>query len=154
MISKNMERYDVEEYGKIYDMVVCDGYWFQLVSTAFKGFKILFRHLLRVLSCSTPFQALNKCQLPCSKESRNNKNLSSEEPDLYKTWFCELWTLHCAKTDDIADGDPWIPSWWKALRVDGWGFLFLSSSLELDTKCKETTEHKWTEMDTNRQSKK
>ena len=25
MIWKNMERYDVEEYGKIYDMVVCDG---------------------------------------------------------------------------------------------------------------------------------
>ena len=42
----------------LWDQVVYIVYWFQLVFTAFKGFKILFRHLLRVLSCSTPFQAL------------------------------------------------------------------------------------------------
>ena len=46
-------------------------YWFWLVFTAFKGFKILNRHLLRVLSCKTPFQALT----PKSQKEQNNDNI-------------------------------------------------------------------------------
>ena len=51
----------------------CSIYWFQVVFTAFKGFKILYRHLLWVLSCSTPFQAL--IYWNCTRSTEISKNL-------------------------------------------------------------------------------
>ena len=64
----------------LWDQVVYIVYWFQLVFTAFKGFKIIYRHLLRVLSCNTPFQALT----PKSQKEQNKDNINWDTFTFYK----------------------------------------------------------------------
>ena len=64
----------------LWDQVVYIVYWFQLVFTAFKGFKIIYRHLLRVLSCNTPFQALT----PKSQKEQNKNNINWDTFTFYK----------------------------------------------------------------------
>ena len=82
-------------------------YWFQLVSTAFKGFKILFRHLLRVLSCSTPFQALTpKSQKEQNKDDTNQDTftfiqfVSSRSTRSAKNWSRQAQPLPSSQVNE------------------------------------------------------